>query len=64
MSSLQQAATSFLLLYKTIESAPKSEGKEGEIKISSTRGNIEFRDVRFKYFTRDNEVLQVSLNVY
>ncbi|CAA88940.4 P-GlycoProtein related [Caenorhabditis elegans] len=64
MSSLQQAATSFLLLYKTIESAPKSEGKEGEIKISSTRGNIEFRDVRFKYFTRDNEVLQgLSLQV-
>ncbi|EGT36915.1 hypothetical protein CAEBREN_30931, partial [Caenorhabditis brenneri] len=32
MSSLQRAASSFQLLYKTIESAPKSEGKEGESK--------------------------------
>uniref|UniRef100_A0A1I7UR07 Multidrug resistance protein 1 n=2 Tax=Caenorhabditis tropicalis TaxID=1561998 RepID=A0A1I7UR07_9PELO len=64
MSSLQRAATSFQLLYNTIESAPKSEGKEGEAKVFSIKGNIEFKDVRFKYATRDKEVLQgLSLEV-
>lgn len=64
MSSLQRAAASFQLLYNTIESAPKSEGKEGESKVFSARGNIEFKDVRFKYATRDKEVLQgLSLEV-
>lgn len=64
MSSLQRAATSFQLLYKTIESAPKSEGKEGETKYFSAKGNIEFKNVRFKYATRDKEVLQgLSLQV-
>lgn len=64
MSSLQRAATSFQLLYKTIASAPKSEGKEGESKVFSAKGNVEFKNVRFMYATRDKEVLQgLSLEV-
>lgn len=58
MSSLQRAATSFQLLYNVIKSAPQSEGKEGETKVTRTSGHIEFKNVRFKYSSRDKEVLQ------
>ncbi|CAI2324374.1 unnamed protein product [Caenorhabditis sp. 36 PRJEB53466] len=58
MSSLQRAATSFQLLHDVIKSAPKSEGKEGETKVTATSGHIEFRNVRFKYSSRDKDVLQ------
>ncbi|PIC44134.1 hypothetical protein B9Z55_004606 [Caenorhabditis nigoni] len=64
MSSLQRAAASFQLLYKTISSAPKPGEKNGESRTFSPKGHIEFKDVRFKYATRDKEVLQgLSLEV-
>ncbi|CAI5442420.1 unnamed protein product [Caenorhabditis angaria] len=58
LSSLQQAASSFQLLHDVILSAPLKEGKEGELKIKSTSGHIVFKNVHFKYATRDKKVLQ------
>ncbi|GMR46652.1 hypothetical protein PMAYCL1PPCAC_16846, partial [Pristionchus mayeri] len=57
MMTLLKARTAAAVIYKTIDKAATLDCTSDE-KVDRLRGDIEFRDVRFKYATRDTLVLQ------
>ncbi|CAB3405451.1 unnamed protein product [Caenorhabditis bovis] len=57
LTTLQQAAASFALLQDVIQSTTPSDDLKAHTTVTSLKGHIVFRNVHFKYATRDKQIL-------
>ncbi|CAB3407204.1 unnamed protein product [Caenorhabditis bovis] len=57
LTTLQQAAASFTSLQSVIEMTSESDDLKADTKVTNLQGHIVFKNVHFKYPTRDKKIL-------